>query len=523
MTRRLLACLISILLIGSLSLGGCLPSDVSSDNAAPDSITVVLGTSGGSLNPYSPMLANRQIGQLLFRGLTDMRPDGTPVPDLLDELPTKANGGISRDGRTIVYTIRPGAKWQDGKPLTAYDVAFTLDLLRGGYITDEPALPYSAVKSVTVADDSRLTVTLSAANAPFVWRMVPYVLPLHLLAQEPRIASASYWFKPVGSGPYRVGAVTPGTSLELLPADGSSVALDIRFAGSAETGEEFYDDTAAAVWLDGPTEAGASGESLVTTASTAWRMWGFNMHEGQPGTDPVVRDAYMSLLAHENTESVPPTDPFGLPLKKRSMSETSSVLARLERAGWRMNDDGIMQKGSRKLELTAAIRTLLSEELPWFEATTSRMETVGIVFKTYALDNLDIGGYFERDYLTLDDWQTARSRFYVGLPHGSAWPFASDDEPSWDNPYGLNVFGVSDERLDALYGRLLSAGSPEEAESRWTELGRRLNELKVIYWEYPEPNNILVKGVDGVAPHTSAEYLLLSAPTWRFSDASTAD
>ncbi len=45
-------------------------------------------------------------------------------PDLATELPTKANGGISADGKTITVHLRPGAMWNSkpARPVTASDV-----------------------------------------------------------------------------------------------------------------------------------------------------------------------------------------------------------------------------------------------------------------------------------------------------------------------------------------------------------------------------------------------------------------
>ena len=37
-----------------------------------------------------------------------------PVPDALREIPTVANGDVSKDGLTLKYKLRPNIKWQDG-------------------------------------------------------------------------------------------------------------------------------------------------------------------------------------------------------------------------------------------------------------------------------------------------------------------------------------------------------------------------------------------------------------------------
>jgi len=47
---------------------------------------------------------------------------------LLTEAPTSANGGITGEGKafTVTYHLNPAAKWDDGTPITAADVQFTL-------------------------------------------------------------------------------------------------------------------------------------------------------------------------------------------------------------------------------------------------------------------------------------------------------------------------------------------------------------------------------------------------------------
>jgi peptide/nickel transport system substrate-binding protein len=50
---------------------------------------------------------------------------GNFVPKLATAIPTIANGGISKDGKTYTFTIRSGVKFANGYPLTAEDVAYS--------------------------------------------------------------------------------------------------------------------------------------------------------------------------------------------------------------------------------------------------------------------------------------------------------------------------------------------------------------------------------------------------------------
>ena len=46
-------------------------------------------------------------------------------PELATAVPSRANGGVSSDGRTITYHLRKGVMWSDGAPFTADDVVFS--------------------------------------------------------------------------------------------------------------------------------------------------------------------------------------------------------------------------------------------------------------------------------------------------------------------------------------------------------------------------------------------------------------
>src|SRR5690242_16581873 len=56
-------------------------------------------------------------------------PDGKYIPQLAAEVPDQKNGGVSPDGKTITYHLRPGVLWSDGQPMTCDDVKFTWQVL----------------------------------------------------------------------------------------------------------------------------------------------------------------------------------------------------------------------------------------------------------------------------------------------------------------------------------------------------------------------------------------------------------
>lgn len=177
-----------------------------------------------SLNPLflAPDAASveQQVARLAFEPFIDLDERGRPEPVLLSELPSRQNGGISGDGRTIRYRLRRGVLWSDGVPVTAADVLFTLHAIldprnpvrsREGYdLIDEAKAesPYSIRLHLRRAWAPAPTTYFSDGASP------QFVLPAHVLAREAPLARAAFNSAPaVVDGPYGFVAWQRGDEL----------------------------------------------------------------------------------------------------------------------------------------------------------------------------------------------------------------------------------------------------------------------------------------------------------------------
>lgn len=120
---------------------------------------------------------------------------------------------VSADGLSFTFRLRPQAAFRDGSRLTARDVAFSLKLLRE---KGHPEIS-EVIRDMTDAvatDDGTVVVTFAAGRA----RDLPLTvaqLPIFSAAYyEKRDFSASSLEPPLGSGPYQVGRVDVGRSIE---------------------------------------------------------------------------------------------------------------------------------------------------------------------------------------------------------------------------------------------------------------------------------------------------------------------
>ena len=119
---------------------------------------------------------------------------------------------VPADGLGITFTLRPEAKFSDGTPVTAEDVAWTYrTLLEKGRPTFR--IQFADVKAVVVEGPRRVRFTFSTnenRDLPLIVGGLP-VMPKHFF--EGRDFTAPLTEAPVGSGPYRVTGFELGRSI----------------------------------------------------------------------------------------------------------------------------------------------------------------------------------------------------------------------------------------------------------------------------------------------------------------------
>jgi len=141
-----------------------------------------------------------------------------PTLDLATEFPTQQNGGISADGRVWTIHIRSDAKFQDGTPLTAADVAFTYNYIIKNQMANLLEYTQGIEKAKAL---NPTTVQLTCAHGMALGYMensaVP-ILPEHIWRHvSPSAAGTSYGNKPpiIGSGPFKTVAFAKGSYVEM--------------------------------------------------------------------------------------------------------------------------------------------------------------------------------------------------------------------------------------------------------------------------------------------------------------------
>jgi peptide/nickel transport system substrate-binding protein len=174
----------------------------------------------------NPLFANTQaandIEYVVFEPLFRYDVDGNFVPAAVTDVPTLQNGGISKDGKTIVLHFRKGMRWSDGAPYDARDLVFTWHAVMNPHNNTRLTVGWDDIASITLADNWTARVRLKAVNAGILGSFAVGgagfpPLPAHLLAKLPDLNQAPFNAKPISSGPFVLEAWNHGQSLEFVP------------------------------------------------------------------------------------------------------------------------------------------------------------------------------------------------------------------------------------------------------------------------------------------------------------------
>ncbi|EPR75188.1 Oligopeptide ABC transporter, periplasmic oligopeptide-binding protein OppA [Leifsonia rubra CMS 76R] len=201
----------------ALLLAGCAsPGSSTGADGNIDTITVALPGSLSSLYVGAESgILNYYIASITQEGLVSLDADGALQPGL-------AESWEQPDDLTYVYELRDDAMFQDGTPVTADDVVFSLEQARDE--TSSPGLSYylGGVDTVEKTGDSEVTVTLTAPDSAFAKNMST--------GGAAFITSQKFWEENngevgtssallLGSGPYKVTEFVPDSHVNFERVD----------------------------------------------------------------------------------------------------------------------------------------------------------------------------------------------------------------------------------------------------------------------------------------------------------------
>jgi peptide/nickel transport system substrate-binding protein len=206
---------LSLVATAALAVAGCGGGSSTTSSKTVGGKVVIANETGSTwtcqFNPFNPADTSSSFGFVYepLQFVNSLKSTSAPVPMLA------SSSAWSNNFRTLTFTIRKGATWNDGQPFTAEDVAYTFNAMKSDKAID--------INAIWVADGGPLTnVALSGPekvvltfNSPseqdfyFVADQTP-IVPRHIWSALKQSELHSYAdAQPVGTGPYKVGSCAP--------------------------------------------------------------------------------------------------------------------------------------------------------------------------------------------------------------------------------------------------------------------------------------------------------------------------
>jgi ABC-type transport system substrate-binding protein len=140
---------------------------------------------------------DRTLIDLIYSGLMTYDKDGKITNDLVKSYQ------VSDDGKTYTFQLKDNLYWQDGIPLTADDVIYTIKTIQNSDYKSPLRANWLDVDAEKLSDKS-FTLSLNTPYNSFLENCTIKIIPQHIWGNIPaeNFALSPYNLQPVGSGPY---------------------------------------------------------------------------------------------------------------------------------------------------------------------------------------------------------------------------------------------------------------------------------------------------------------------------------
>jgi peptide/nickel transport system substrate-binding protein len=491
-----------LLLSATIGLAVSLAPLAGSAQAGSHVLRYADGTDVSSLNPFLATSGNSvPLQELTAAEFFRFDAHGNAIPDLVTEVPTKANHGISADGKTITFHLRKNVKWSDGAPFDASDVVFSYRVALDPSNNLANRDPWTRLLAVDAKDPYTVVFRFKAPYALFLQdyfstQSNAAILPKHVIGPGTSINQAPYNNLPVGIGPFRFSAYRRGDAVEMeanpyywrgKPKLAKVIYKLVTDANTAltqvQTGElDLFDLINGVLAQRAKT---LPGKMTATRLSNYESALFFNV------THPSVRDAAvrraLSFATNRNailekvilgngvpSQSLIPltvVDAIHLPFDAFDLAKAATLL---DAAGWKPGPGGVREKGGTSLTIdmvlpsgypvSAAIANILHDDWGKVGANvTIRTVNTSQFFAVYAN-----GGTIQT------------SKFDVALFSQSIGPIYANIGGVYDcagvPPNGQNATRYCNHTVDALYDRYVKEFDPAKRHAIAAQFQQIMND-----------------------------------------------
>jgi peptide/nickel transport system substrate-binding protein len=178
---RLVALLFVVLLVGC----GAKPRD-------PNTVVFLIDSSPANLDPrIGTDGQSEHMDELLFDGLVARDAQFHFTPAL-------AESWEQPNAQTLIFHLRSGVRFHDGRMLTSRDVVWTIDSMLKGVVISPKAAAFASIDTIEALDERTVVLHLKRADNYLLNNLATGAVGI-----VPAESGRDFWQHPVGTGPFR--------------------------------------------------------------------------------------------------------------------------------------------------------------------------------------------------------------------------------------------------------------------------------------------------------------------------------
>jgi peptide/nickel transport system substrate-binding protein len=504
----------ALLGVTTLALGvSCGDRNVTPGGDAPTGGVLRIATAADADALIPPLVATLQGKQVVDQLFDHLAEPVAPLQTVGDAgfRPQLATGWTwAPDSLSVAFALNPAARWHDGTPVRARDVAFSHGLYVDPAVASPHATTLAGIDSVTVRD-SLTAVVWWGRRHPEQFFQVAYnlaILPSHLLEGAPRgaLASTPFATAPVGSGRYRLERWSRGSDLVLradstnyrgrpgydrvawlVAPDPTAAGTRLR-AGEADVLDQLRGELARQVQGDPALQAVDYGSLdygmlLLRHGRAPFDNRALRVALTQAVNRPAVVANALDSLGQVAMGPVPRGEPTADAGMRQIGYDTAAAARTLDSLGWRRSAPGGMrQRNGRPLAFRILTPASSNTRQRLAVLLQEQYRQAGIAVTVDAVDPATFG-----QRLVQGDFDTA-----LHLWHAD--PSPATIAQAWGAPRGDDIGANYSRYRNAAVDALVDSASRDFKAARRTEAFRQAYQAMVddaaAVWLY-EPRNLL--------------------------------
>ncbi|KXJ99123.1 MAG: Oligopeptide-binding protein AppA precursor [Parcubacteria bacterium OLB19] len=506
--------------------------------------SVLVPASGGTLVEgmvgmprfVNPALAITRADQdtvaLLYSGLMKIDPEGNLVNNIAESVT------ISEDGLTYNIKVRKDQSFHDGTPLTAKDVAFTMELVKNPELRSPLRGNWNDV-AIEQLNEYELNIVLKEPYSPFIENFTLGIMPSHIWSSLPveQIPFSKWNTEPIGSGPFSVDSIKRNSSglitgYDLKPTEEIKLdGVELKYYQNEEELVEAFKskEINASAFLPASEISNLDKDDIQIISEPVPKIFGvfFNQNRSPALRDKNAREALNIAIDRDKIVNEV-LGGYGVPTKEAVLIQQNSIESNdtnltnsstsslsiahdlLVKSGWTQNTAGFWEKEIDKSKETLSVTIKTSNSALFDKTATLIAEDWRKLGVEVQVEQYEQSGLVE---------SVIRTRDFQALLFGLDMNRTEDLYPFWhssqkDDP-GLNISQYTNINVDRSLEKIRISKDDNEKRNAVAEINKIINqEVPAIFLFTPNMTYVIDKDI------TVTSMTKLDRPSDRFMNIS---